>query len=1647
MFVKRTFLKTFGLLLVAALMLSMVPASKVEAAEFDEYWVSADGNCGGNSPCTTSIQTAIDAVNPGGTVYVGAGDYTVPGSTHLFQLADGKRLLGAGADVTILRGDGTREVISVSGDSVLDGFTITGGVGHTGNGGGMNINSGSPTISNCIFTGNTASNSGGAVYVSNASPLIENCTFENNSAGNSGGAVFFSPGAGALRFNAFLGNTANFGKELYSQYPAGGVDARYNWWGSESGPTVDLRDQINNAANVLYAPYCTDTSCDYPVANVTQGTYFTTIQSAIDDADADDIIQVGPGEYNLSATIIVNKPVTILGPGDGSALVQSTLFDVIPVFSIVSDDVTISGLKISHNNLLPFASEKEVDRALISIPAMGGISGVVISGNEIFVPEQSGPMSEWNGVGITADGNSVTELSVTGNTIYNIRNGVVVRYNNIADVSNNVIYNTKGGIMQYTNSIEDAANRSMAGNSWTDIHNEWDIVWNTAYFVPVYQQSVIALSEANNGAYVVDRRAVDATACANLTGNRSHIFADVMTGTTDLHPTNGNMNMPYANLQDAINAAVPGGTVYVAAGEYIEDISMPFPVNLIGTGAEAPVIKGTLTINHSGYSGSAATLIEGIAFVTKTDVSHDNIVLKGVEGITIKNCSFDGADKFMAGGARAIQMNSPVNNVLIENSTFTDGYYVTIQGNVNGLTVKDSIIENVKSGINLMGGGNLVVTDTDFSVVAQGVDNDTYGIRFASPSGSAPNLSVSGGSIQVDKAGLVAGADIYHSAIIIRGGATGDLIVDKVAIDGEVVNQSTTQLDASPNWWGSDAGPGAAQIAGDLTYSPWCANEACTEFAPDGDGLVVLDGTYHLDGGFVIDQPGLTILLKDGTRIENNSPCFIVNADDTRIETESIGGAVCVPTSGDHGIVVSDGVKNLEVLGLEIDGSDQDTGDGIHFAGGVENVWLVNNKIHNLDGVGVRFNAEPAGEVMIQGNLFMDNTGLGIDAGTYTVPAQYNAWGNVAGANDGDGASENVDWANWTHADLFLESSGTVYANQVVKDDEIVYEIYGDLANVQGVEFTLSFPDELAYKDGSFVNHVFDEGDIDDSAGELAIYGYQYSTTGPTSSVSIDDELIFSVTFTGEAFEKDLEIGFAAENFSFAHAAGDGGPTNHVYATELLGVDDLEVIALPQLSQYGLDLAFIAGIEQTFTVTLENPAEGGVFDSVLFNFRVADTSLEDIASFEYYVEATETWHAMPLSEDDDDVVGYYGPSAGFPLGAPYDATTLFKIVFKNTGDYDVVITLDDFDQNWELAKLESTVSVLGEFTVTGTVSMQGRTVRSGVPMTLTHQSVGYTPFEVFSGAGMTGNLEFSPVNGGGYLVTTNQARYLNLPETMARMIYVDDDFDLPSLHLFGGNAKWTDNVIDILDASTVGQDYGKQLNALALDADVNFDDRVNIQDLALVGGNFDLTSEAAYADWLPKAYNGAVMGQINTSETGVVSGTLTGDYELTVDAQIISSDGNISTFSGSVSGDINGDIAGTVSAMGIDTLYGVITNSDVGGPVRVFGIFAQSGVQGHFVGQIATGPERDPVTSVLITGPDSVDVGETINLGVMLNGDPTDDRPVRWAVYVNHRDYVDVNELTGEVTGKQAGTATVIVTILDDSSVSYATKSITVTAP
>jgi hypothetical protein len=98
------------------------------------------------------------------------------------------------------RSDNCSSIVIGSGTNrtaVLDGFIITGGFvkrhpavidAPTGRAGGMKNESGSPTINNCTFIGNSAESCGGGMLINAGSdPILTNCKFIKNYAGRGGG--------------------------------------------------------------------------------------------------------------------------------------------------------------------------------------------------------------------------------------------------------------------------------------------------------------------------------------------------------------------------------------------------------------------------------------------------------------------------------------------------------------------------------------------------------------------------------------------------------------------------------------------------------------------------------------------------------------------------------------------------------------------------------------------------------------------------------------------------------------------------------------------------------------------------------------------------------------------------------------------------------------------------------------------------------------------------------------------------------------------------------------------------------------------------------------------------------------------------------------------------------------------------------------------------------------------------------------------------------------------------------------------------------------------------------------------------------------------------------------------------------------------
>jgi hypothetical protein len=156
-----------------------------------------------------SIQAAINASTNGDQVEVAPGTYT---ESINFNGKAVRLYSSGGRDVTIINGAGNYHVVQcVSGEdanTILEGFTITGGDSTYDQGGGMFNSSSSPTVINCKFSSNNARDGGGMCNYQGSNPTVTNCTFSGNS-GYLGGGMCNDQGSNPTVSECiFLSNTA-----------------------------------------------------------------------------------------------------------------------------------------------------------------------------------------------------------------------------------------------------------------------------------------------------------------------------------------------------------------------------------------------------------------------------------------------------------------------------------------------------------------------------------------------------------------------------------------------------------------------------------------------------------------------------------------------------------------------------------------------------------------------------------------------------------------------------------------------------------------------------------------------------------------------------------------------------------------------------------------------------------------------------------------------------------------------------------------------------------------------------------------------------------------------------------------------------------------------------------------------------------------------------------------------------------------------------------------------------------------------------------------------------------------------------------------------------------------------------------------------
>jgi len=341
-----------------------------------------------------------------------------------------------------------------------------------------------------------------------------------------------------------------------------------------------------------------------------------------------------------------------------------------------------------------------------------------------------------------------------------------------------------------------------------------------------------------------------------------------------VHAATINVPGDHATIQGAIDAAVPGDTIIVAAGTYPEDVTIPpaltdltllganagksaHPDNPDGRGPES-IIEGTVRIGIS--HGSAEVTIDGFRIDSG---ASSGVVIRGT-GITITNTIILGLDPYptsgAAGGLRfergGVNPGDPASFIFANNwvdgyryGVFVDGPAADFDASGTPSLIVGNYLNNNERGIQTMGsmhGATIIHEISGNTIVENG-----RGIRLA------------GGGFAVERNiikdnedyGVQAGAadvpmddlTIRHNCISGNGPAEDPMGVDNAS--GLEVS-----IDAILNWWGHASGPyhdpdntaGTGDpVSDDVDFAPWLTGLAYTgeiSFSETDD--VVLQATF-----------------------------------------------------------------------------------------------------------------------------------------------------------------------------------------------------------------------------------------------------------------------------------------------------------------------------------------------------------------------------------------------------------------------------------------------------------------------------------------------------------------------------------------------------------------------------------------------------------------------------------------------------------------------------------------------------------------------------------------------------------------------------------------------------------------------------------
>lgn len=463
------------------------------------------------------------------------------------------------------------------------------------------------------------------------------------------------------------GGTAKTWSQILSQYPNARMLALYPFTGIRVGEPY-TNGYTENIDSFTFGTPTATTIYDFEptaIQNVDADGFasatdcgdastpaHTTVGAAVIAANPGDTIRVCPGTYAPEAnTIVLNKAnLTLTGVGATKPVLQTSSLTTgtgsSNMFHVAANGITLNNLEIQKTNT--------ANQDIIWVQG----DNFTATNNLIYGPDPGGP---WNVTNLVSRAFTMSpgadNVTVSGNVIHTLRQPAYLDAATGGTISNNQVSGTRGWV------VVDGV-YTFSGNTFGEPQNEaCDIALTTATVVANHSP-LLSLSTNNDNAYI----------CSYAGGPVGRALAYV-----DATPAvgNGSDNDNYTTIQEGINGALSGGTVQVAEGTYVEQITINKTLNVLGPNANINPNTGVRVAEAIIQPSTSNPIDPGFLGPSVVDITAPGVVFNGftvdgdnpglTSGVVYNGADVDAEFGITGGGGGSADAQATITNNIVKN--------------------------------------------------------------------------------------------------------------------------------------------------------------------------------------------------------------------------------------------------------------------------------------------------------------------------------------------------------------------------------------------------------------------------------------------------------------------------------------------------------------------------------------------------------------------------------------------------------------------------------------------------------------------------------------------------------------------------------------------------------------------------------------------------------------------------------------------------------------------------------------------------------------------------------------------------------------------------------------------------------------------